>query len=307
MNMPIRLLALLMIWHAPAFTQEAKLTIHLDDMKILRQIAKHEDLNLSPDVNPMGWPLKAGEKGMRFSSNENPRHALTVVYDQQGRVTKLLGNGPLLCNDALIWVAGLPELRVIRIDHNIPAPGSKTPHEKYDGSGFAALSTSKLENVRIGHAFDDRGMAALASVASLRALDICHSKATDEGIAYFAKHPNLEEFSISSQGRPNRVTDKALSAIATISKLKRLNLHETFLTYEGGLKHLAQLKGQLLAISFKGSLVLPADVEKLRRDHPSLEVVTSTPTEILEAPNSRGVMKWASPAAVEYLKTGEKK
>lgn len=191
--------------------------------------------------------------------------------------------------------------------HNIPAPGSKTPHEKYDGSGFAALSTSKLENVRIGHAFDDRGMAALASVASLRALDICHSKATDEGIAYFAKHPNLEEFSISSQGRPNRVTDKALSAIATISKLKRLNLHETFLTYEGGLKHLAQLKGQLLAISFKGSLVLPADVEKLRRDHPSLEVVTSTPTEILEAPNSRGVMKWASPAAVEYLKTGEKK
>lgn len=26
-------------------------------------------------------------------------------------------------------------------------------------------------------------------------------------IAFFAKHPNLEEFSISSQGRPNRVTD----------------------------------------------------------------------------------------------------
>lgn len=110
-------------------------------------------------------------------------------------------------------------------------------------------------------------------------------------IAFFAKHPNLEEFSISSQGRPNRVTDKALSAFATIPKLKRLNLNEAYLTYEGGLRNLAPLKGQLLAISFNGSLVLAAEVEKLRRYHPSLEDVTSTPTEILEAPNSRGVIK----------------
>jgi len=82
-----------------------------------------------------------------------------------------------------------------------------------------------------------------------------------------------------------------LSAFATIPKLKRLNLNKTYLTYEGGLRNLAPLKGQLLAISFNGSLVLPAEVEKLRRYHPSLEDVTSTPTEILEAPNSRGVIK----------------
>jgi hypothetical protein len=307
MKMPIRFLVLLVTCHAPAFAQEAKAPLHVDDLKIVQRIAKYEDLLAPPDVNPKGWPLKPGEKGMRFASIANPKHVLTVVYDSQGRVTKLLGNGPLLCNDALTWAAGLPELRVIRIDHNVPPPGSKTPHEKYDGSGFAALKASKLENVRIGHAFDDHGMAALSTVSSLRSVDICHSKATDAGIAHFAKHPNLEEFSISSQGRPNRVTNKALLSLATIPKLKRLTLQETFLTYEGGLKHLASLKGQLEAVSFKGSLVLPDDVEKLRGDHPALTIVTSTPAEILEAPNSRGVMKWASPAAVEYLRTGEKK
>jgi hypothetical protein len=100
------------------------------------------------------------------------------------------------------------------------------------------------------------------------------------------------------------VTDQCLPVFATMPRLKRLNLHETFLTYDGGLKHLAPLKGRLEAVSFKGSLVLPADVESLRRDHPSLGIVTSTPAEILEAPNSRGVMKWASSAAIEYLKTG---
>jgi hypothetical protein len=287
-----------------------KTPLHPDDWAILKRIAKHQRLDAPPEVQPKGWPLKAGEKGVRFVASTNPRHALTAVYDQQGRVTKLLGNGPLLDNDALTWAAGLPELRVIRIDHNTPAPGSTTPPENYDGSGFAAfaaLKGCKLEQVRIGHAFNDRGMATLAGIASLRSVDICHSQATDVGVAQFAKHPNLEEFSISSQGRPKRITDQAVSSLATIPKLKRLALEETFLTYEGGLKHLAPLKGQLQALSLKWSLVLPADLEQLRRDHPNLIVETSTPTEILEHPNSRGVMKWASPAAVEYLKAAAKK
>jgi hypothetical protein len=304
MKWPIRVLGPLLACQAAALSQEEKTPLHADDVPILQRIAKHENLDAPPDVHPKGWPLMPGDKGVRFASKGNPRHALTAVYDHQGRVTKLLGNGPLLCNDALTWAAGLPELRVIRIDHNIPPPGSKSPHENYDGSGFAALKDGKLEEVKIGHAFDDKGMAALAQVTALRVVMIGHSRATDRGISHFARHPGLEEFGISSQGRPDRVTDQCLPVFATMPRLKRLNLHETFLTYDGGLKHLAPLKGRLEAVSFKGSLVLPADVESLRRDHPSLGIVTSTPTEILEAPNSRGVMKWASPAAIEYLKTG---
>ncbi|MEZ6139489.1 MAG: hypothetical protein R3B84_02855 [Zavarzinella sp.] len=285
--------------------QEVPTTLIPSDLKIVQRIADHEKLDSPPASVDKGWPLKKGEKGIRFASNENPRHALTVVPDANGRVTKLLGNGPLLCNDALKWAAELQELRVIRIDHNIPHPGSKTPHMQYDGSGFSAFKTGKLEEIRIGHAFDDLGMAALAQVKSLRMAIIVHSKATDLGIKHFENHPNLEEFEISSQGRANRVTEKSLPIFATLPKLKRLALHETFLTYDQGLKHLAPLKGRLETVSLKGSLVLPEDIDRLRRDHPNMTIVTSTPAEILDSPNSRGVLKWASPKAIEYLTSGK--
>jgi hypothetical protein len=201
-------------------------------------------------------------------------------------------------------LAALPELRSIRIDHNIPGPGSTVSVELYDGSGLAALANSKLEEIKIGHAFDDDGMASLAKVKSLRIATIGHSRVTDSGVAHLARHPNLEEFNISPQARANRVTEKCLPALATLPKLQRLGLHETFVTYDGGLKHLAALKGRLKFVSFKMALVLPADVEKLKADHPGLEVEISTPAEILASPNARGVERWASPEAVAYLKSG---
>ncbi|MCS6850611.1 MAG: hypothetical protein NZ700_05520 [Gemmataceae bacterium] len=290
---------------AAAEGPQTELPLHPDDLKVILRIVEREKLDAPADSQPKGWPLRPGETGVRFSSKDNPRHTLLVIYDASGRVTDLRGNGPLLCNDALTWLAALPELRGIRIDHNTPA--SNVDRQLYDGSGFGALKHSKLEQVRIGHAFTDRGMAALAGIASLRSIDICHSFVTDAGIAHLARHPNLEEFTISSQARPDRVTEKCLPTFATMPKLKRLNLHETFLTYDGGLKHLKPLKGQLQAISFKGSLVLPADVEKLRQDHPGIEITTSAPAEILGTPNSRGLLKWASPEAIEYLKLGERR
>ena len=83
----------------------------------------------------------------------------------------------MLANEAYGWLAGLPELRSIRIDHNIPGPGSPLSHALYDGSGLAALATSKLEEIKI------------AKVKSLGIALIGHSKATDAGVAHFA---NLE-------------------------------------------------------------------------------------------------------------------
>lgn len=281
--------------------------IHADDIAILHRIAEREKLDAPPMAVTKGWPLKKGEVGVRFAAKTNDKHALTVVQNPQGRVVKLLGNGPLLSNDSLKDAAGLPELRVIRIDHNIPAPGSKAKLEDFDGSGFAAFASSKLEEVRIGHGFDDDGLIALASVKSLRSLDVCHSRATEKGLAALAKHPNLEEFRMSCQGRQGRITDQSMIVLATLPKLKRLSLAETFLTYENGLKHLSIGKGRMELISFKGSLVLPADVAKLKADLPEATIETSSPAEILAAPNSRGVLKWASPEGQAYLKTGEKK
>lgn len=285
---------------------DGKLPLHPDDLAVLRRIAEREHLTAPPEVVKTGWPLQRGETGVRFASKDNPRHMLTVVADAQGRVVKYLGNGPILSNESFPDVAKLPELRVIRIDHNVPGPGSTTPHERYNGAGFTHLQKSNLEDVRIGHAFDDQGMAALAKVASVKSMDICHSKVTDQGLQALKSHPSLEVFKISSQARPERVTDKGVAVFGTLPKLRELGLHETFLTYNGGLKHLGNLK-TLSLLSLKHSLVLPADVEKLKKDLPTLKVETSTPAEILDAPNSRGVARWASPEAKEYLKTGEKK
>jgi hypothetical protein len=298
------LIAVLLV--VPALADEVTLPIHADDLAVLCRIAEREKLTAPPEVVTKGWPLQKGDQGVRFAAKEKPRHALTVVLDTKGRVVKYLGNGPILSNESLTDVAKLPELRVIRIDHNVPGPGSTTSHDLYDGSNFAVLADSKLEELKIGHAFNDKGMAAVAKIRGLKSLTVGHSRATDQGVKALANHPNLEVFHISSQARPERVTDKCLPVFATLPKLRELGLHETFLTYDNGLKQLMGHK-QLTSLSLKGSLVLPADVEKLKKDLPKLVVETSTPAEILASPNSRGVARWAGPEAKEYVKTGEKK
>jgi len=294
-------LALSVLSVASAVTA-AELPLHRDDLAVIQKVVSRAGLDAEPDVNPrQGWPNLKGQPSVRFRMKEG-RKVLLIGLDEHGRVTSMLGNGPLLTNEAFGWIARLPELRSIRIDHNTPEPGSAEDIETYDGSGVEALANGKLEEIKIGHAFDDDGMRGLAKIRSLRIAQIGHSRVTDAGVAHLAGHPNLEEFSISPQARPNRVTEKCLPALATLPKLERLGLHETFVTYDGGLKHLAKRKGQLKSVSFKMALVLPADVEKLKADHPGLEVETSTPAEILASPNARGVLKWASPEAVAYLK-----
>lgn len=286
--------------------KQSTLLIAADDLAVLQRIAQREKLTASPEVVTKGWPLEKGETGLRFASLENPRHVLTVVTDHQKRVIKYLGNGPLLSNASLADVAQLLELRVIRIDHNTPGPNTPQSRDDYDGSAFDHLANSKLEELKIGHAFNDRGLHAVAKIRGLKNLNLVHSGVTDQGIKALEKHPHLEIFHIASQARPERITDKSLPVLATLPKLRELGLHETFLTYEGGLKHLQEAKA-LEMLSVKLSLVLPADLDKLRKDLPKLTIESSSPAEILAHPNNRGLQRWASPAALAYLKSGELK
>jgi hypothetical protein len=286
---------------------EPTLPVHKDDRATLEKIVRRQKLDAPPTLATKGWPLRAGEKGIRYASKENPKYALTVVCNAEGRVVKLLGNGPLLSDDSLRLASALPELRFVRIDHNMAPPKSDVPPGDYSGAGFAALSKSKLEEVRIGHGFNDEGMKALASIPTLRRVDIVHSKVSDKGLAALKGHAAIEEFKISSQARPQHITEKSIAVLATLPKLRVLGVNETFLTYEGGLKHLAEAKQPLESLSLKHSLVLPADVTRLQKALPRLKIETSTPAEILATPNARGVLKWASAEAQTYLKSGEKK
>lgn len=277
---------------------------HPDDLAVLQKIARHEGFDTPPVTNPTGWPQWRGVQTIRFSAAERPRHALTAGYDENGRVTHLVGNGPLLSNEAFGWIAALPELRVVRIDHNIPHPGSHVPHDRYDGSGIAALENSKLETVRLTGAFADVGMTHLARIRSLRSIDIFHTRVTDVGIRHLANHPLLEEVRCGPMGT-SKITNKTLRTLATLPRIKRIGMDETFLTYAEGFEHLKPLRGRLESVSLKQSLVLPADIEKLKADHPGLEVTTSTPAEIAENRYIfNQLLKWASPEAADHLQTG---
>jgi hypothetical protein len=105
-----------------------------------------------------------------------------------------------------------------------------------------------------------------------------------------------------------KITNKTLAVLATLPKLQRIGMNETFVTYADGFEHLKPLKGRLKAVALVQSLVLPADVEKLKADHPGLEVKTSPMAEVAEKAFRRAqLLKWASPEAVEYLKANEGK
>jgi hypothetical protein len=281
----------------------AEVGLQSEEEAILGQILTQAGLELAAEVDPkQGWPNLKGEPSRRWRSSTGKK-VLLAGLDSQGRVISLTGNGPLLRNAAYPLLAKLTELRSIRIDHNTPIGDDKGALEQYDGAGIDALAATKLTEIKIGHAFDDDGMADLAKIHSLRVVTIGHSRATDTGVAAFANHPALEEFNISSQARPNRVTNRAVASLATLPKLTRLGLHETFLTYQDGLHHLAARRGQLQSVSFRGSLVLPADLERLLADHPGLQLETSSAAELLSSANSRGLLRWASPAAIAWLQT----
>jgi hypothetical protein len=305
MNHALHSLLFLLWGFSAACVRGNDLPLHPDDLKIILRIAACERLDAAPIVSPKGWPRVDAPATVRFlGAGDRNRHAMTVGCDQDGRVTHIVGNGPLLCNEAFGWIAGLSELRVIRIDHNVPKPRSGVDHQLYDGSGIAALQGSKLEEIKIGHAFNDDGMRALAQIRSLRVVQIGHSRVTDAGITALVNHPSIEEASFSPMGAP-KITNKTLQVLATLPKLKRIGMNETFVTYNNGFEHLKPLQGRLEAVTLRQSLVLPADVERLKADHPGLEVTTSTPAEVAEKPFRRNqLQKWASAEAVEYLETG---
>lgn len=205
---------------------------------------------------------------------------LGFVYDANGRVLALSGNGPWLRNSSLRSLKKLPELRIIRIDHN-GFVGRDPRIPEFDGSGFDALADSKLVEVKIGLSFSDRGMEQCAKIKSLQSFSVAHSRVTEAGIRFFAGHPTLTEFSIAEMAS-NRVTGKALGEIAKISHLTHVGFKECYVTYDAGFALLAPRKGQLVEIDLTMSVASQADLDKLQADHPQAKIITIPPAEIVK-------------------------
>lgn len=269
---------------------ELKLPLLPAEAKIIQGIAATEGVEILLASKP-GWSARGAADtlvslgvakddiaSVTVQSKEREAVAFTVTHDKVGHVLAITGNGPWLRNSTLRSFKALPELRIIRMDHN-GFVGKDPRIPEFDGSGFDALVDSKLADIKIGLSFSDKGMEQCAQIKSLRSFGVAHSQATEAGIAFFAGHPGLTHFSISEMASP-RVTEKALAAIASIPKLTKVGFGECYVTYAGGFSLLAPLKGKLTEINLTMSVASEADLAKLQADHPQAKIITTPLAEI---------------------------
>lgn len=264
--------------------------LHPEEAKIVERIIAVEGHVVEVAEMP-GW-AKAGvinrlrELGVETSGlkswgvRDMTRKAVSFgcICDSNGRVLALTGNGPWLRDESLRALRGMPELRIIRFDHNGLAKNDpESP--LYRGVGFDALLDSKLVDMKLTLGLSDAGMEQASRIRGLKSIHVLHSQVSEAGVKFFEGHPSLESFSIAEMGH---VSDAALECIAGMPKVEHVGFHEAFVTYDGGLKHLLSMKGRLKTLDLSMSLVNAADLERVRSDHPGVKITTIPPDEIVK-------------------------
>lgn len=204
--------------------------------------------------------------------------SFSCIYDSNGHVLALTGNGPWLRDESLRALKGMPELRIIRFDHN----GFLKNHPQsplYSGVGFDALLDSKLVDIKLTLGINDAGMEQAAKIKGLKSFVVVHSQVSEAGVKFFEGHPTLESFAVAEMGN---VSQASLASIAKMPKVEHVGFHEAFITYESGFKHLLAMKGRLKTLDLSMSLVNAADLELVRADHPDAKITTIPPAEIVK-------------------------
>jgi hypothetical protein len=310
-----RLLGLLLLLACvvhPATAAEIQPPIHPDEAKIIEMIIALEGHSVEVAEVP-GWArdgivnrLKehgietTGLKSWGVRGKENQGLFLSCLYESNGRVLALTGNGPWLRDESLRALDGMPELKIIRFDHN----GFLRNHPMsplYSGVGFDALSDSNLIEIKLTLGINDAGMEQAARIKGLKSFGALHSQVTDAGVKFFEGHPTLESFAVAEMGN---VSQAALESIAKMPKVEHVGFHEAFVTYEGGLEHLLAIKGRLKTLDLSMSLVNTADLELVRADHPDAKITTISPAEIVKRHSfvASRIARTATGQAAEELK-----
>jgi hypothetical protein len=196
----------------------------------------------------------------------------SVTVDAAGHIVNVTSNVADFTNEEFKLFAAFPELTSLTLWHNgkIDAKAITSP---CDGTGLVHLKDlKKLTKLTLaGGALNDAGMAEAAKLPALAELHIWHASFTDAGVAAFRNHPRLEVVKIGPMWT-NDLTDKSLEALAGCPKLRHIQIAETHLTWDGGLKHLAEKPGSLAIVDLKNCLIEPAEVEKLRAALPKVKV-----------------------------------
>jgi hypothetical protein len=147
------------------------------------------------------------------------------------------------------------------------------------GKGLAHLAGLPLEGVRLGGCrVDDEAPKALATIKTLEKVDLFHAAGvTDQGVAALQALPKLKAVVLGPQFTP-RITDRSLEILSHIPTLEAIDITGTWLTYDGGFKHLKKLP-KLQTLKLKDVLAEEKDIARLKAELPKLAVEWSLPAE----------------------------
>lgn len=203
--------------------------------------------------------LKTAKKGGETGT------ASVTVSKSSGHVVTVTSNVAAFTDEEFGIFVAFAELKALTLWHN--------SGPEFTGAGLAKLKgLEHLQSVTLaGGSFSDAGMIEAAKLPKLKELRAWHAKFSDEGVAAFRNHPTLESIDVGASWE-NLLTDKTLEALSTCPALKKFGIAETWLTWEGGLKHLVKLKGQLTEIDFGNSIIEPAEVDRLREAMPGTKI-----------------------------------
>jgi hypothetical protein len=199
--------------------------------------------------------------------------ASILIEKSSGHVVEVTSNGANFRDEEFAHFAAFTELRALTLWHN----------SDFTGTGLAKIA--KLPNLQritlAGGSLNDAGMAEAAKIQTMRELRVWHAKFSDAGIAKLRGHPALESIKMGPSWE-SLLTDKTLEHLAECPKLTKLGIAETWLTWEGGLRHLVKRKGQIAEIELGNCIIAVAEVERLRRELPGTKISWGGPTAAAE-------------------------
>ncbi|TVP96776.1 MAG: hypothetical protein EA381_16620 [Planctomycetaceae bacterium] len=290
-SLPITLLFCMSLSWLPLVAEAAEAVppVHPDEAKTIQRIIAVEGHSVEVAEVP-GWAKGSvinrleelgsdttNLKSWGVRGAENKAMSFSCIYDSNGRVLALTGNGPWLRDESLRALKGMPELRIIRFDHN----GFLRNHPQsplYSGAGFDALSDSKLVDIKLTLGISDVGMEQAAKINGLKSFAVVHSQVSEAGVKFFEGHPSLESFTVAEMGK---VSQTALASIAKMPKVTHVGFQEAFVTYEGGFRHLLPMKRRLKTLDLSMSVINDDDLLRVRADHPDAKIITIPPAEIV--------------------------
>jgi hypothetical protein len=187
-----------------------------------------------------------------------------------------------ITDDGVKPLAQLKDLKNLKFFH---------PGKAFSGAGLAHLAKMpNLERLTVAGslAFNDDGMAAVAQLSGLKEFRTWHAGATNEGVKKLKELKNLQSLYLGQRltyKPPACPTDETIAILTEFKSLESLQLDEARLTF-GALQQLKQLPA-LKKLTLGGIDVAKEDVERLRRELPSVKIEWTEPNEVYRSASGR--------------------